>query len=264
MYAAAALRFSIASVILLVLWLAGAARPGPRTRRELGWMLAAGLFNAASYALVYSAETRISGGLTAVLFGSFPLVTALIAAVTRTEAVRASALAGSFVSLIGITVLFWDRLQVSAEQAWAVVMTFGAVVLSAIYSVIIKREASQQHPLAATGAFLSTTAVGLWALSAVADDRAIPWPPPAEPTVALLYLGIIGSVVVYAAYFALLRRDSLMAVTTLVFIQPLIAMVVDVLWEEDIVLDGLSYVGGAIILAGVAVNVVARQRRIAA
>src|SRR5690606_38941407 len=128
-------------------------------------MLAAGAFNAASYALVYAAETRISGGLTAVLFGSFPLITALVAAVTRTEQVRASAVAGSLVSLAGTMVLFWDRLQISAEQAAAVMMVFGAVVMSACYSVIIKREATQQHPLASTGAFLSTTAAGLWALS---------------------------------------------------------------------------------------------------
>ena len=47
-YAAAALRFTLAAVILGGLWRAGLARPGPRTRREVAWLVVAGLLNAGS------------------------------------------------------------------------------------------------------------------------------------------------------------------------------------------------------------------------
>lgn len=260
-YAAAALRFTIASVILAAIWALGWARPGPRTRRELVWMGVAGLANGASYAMVYTAEVHISGGLTAVLFGTFPLMLALFASVTRTERVPMAAVAGAVVSVVGIALVFWNRLQVSGEQAGAVLTVMGAVVASAVYSLIVKREASNMHPLAATGAFLGTTSVVLWIVAAFADSRSIPWPPPTGPTIALLYLGIIGSVIVFACYFLLLKRVSLMTVGTLVFVQPMIALFVDALWEEEVRLDGLAYAGGVVILLGVALNVFSASNR---
>jgi drug/metabolite transporter (DMT)-like permease len=260
-FAAAALRFSIASVILLAIWALGFARPGPRTRRQLAWMLAAGVANGGSYALIFSAERHIPGGLTAVLFGTFPLVVAILAFATRTERIHRAAVIGSLISVAGIAIVFSDRLRVSAEQAWAVAMVLVAVVLSAIYSVIVKREAKDQHPLATTGAFLATTAVVLWIVSAFADARAIPTTLPYEPTVALLYLGVIGSVLVFGAYFTLMKRVSLMTISTLVFLQPMIALVVDALWEHEVRLDLTAYLGGAVVLAGVAINVFSTAKR---
>ncbi len=264
-YAAAALRFTLASAILVAIYLLGFARPGPRTRRELAWLGVCGLCNGGSYALIYSAETRVSGGLTAMLFGVFPLAVAILAVATRTERVRASSIIGSMVSAAGIAVLFWDRMSVSADQAVAVAMVLGGVLLSAIYSVILKREAGGQHPLATTAAFLLPTAVVLWCASLGLDDAPIPSAPAAAPVAALLYLGIVGSVLVFAAYFFLLKRVSLMTVTTLVFIEPTIAVVVDSIWEDDVTLSARSYAGGAIVLAGVAIHaLVGRARRKAA
>ena len=255
-FAAAALRFTAASAILVVIYAFGFARPGPRTRREVVWLGVCGVLNGGSYALIYAAETRVSGGLTAMLFGVFPLVVAILAVATRTEHVRASSIVGSIVSTAGIGVLFWDRLSVSSNQAVAVLMVLGGVVLSAIYSVILKREASKQHPLATTAGFLLPAAVVLWCVSFALDDAApVPASPGLDPMLAMTYLAI-GSVVVFAAYFYLLKRVTLMTVTTLVFIEPVVAVIVDTIWEDQATLSTRSYVGGAIVLAGVAIHVV--------
>ncbi|RMH44281.1 MAG: hypothetical protein D6689_02755 [Deltaproteobacteria bacterium] len=254
-YAAAALRFSLASVILGGLWLAGVARPGPRRRRDVAWMVAAGLCNGGSYALVYTAEGALPGGLVAVLFGTFPLVTAALAGITRTERIARASLVGAAVSAAGIAVVFYDQLDLSADRAAAVALALGAVVLSAGYSVIMKRHTAGQHPLAATGVFVAITAAVLWLASAALDDRGIPAAPAASATVALVYLGVVGSVVVFASYFALLKRASLMTVSTLVFIQPLIALAVDAVWERSAPTGVRAYAGAAIVLAGVAISV---------
>jgi drug/metabolite transporter (DMT)-like permease len=254
-YAAAALRFTIAAVLLGAVWAVGIARPGPRTRRELWWTLAAGTFNAVGYALIYQAEQHIPGGVAALVFGTFPLAVAAIAVATRTERVRAPAVVGAMISVAGIAVLFWDRLAVSPDQALAVGLVAIAVLASASYSVILKRVTRDQHPLAATGAFCGVTAVLLWGGAVVGDTQPIPWPPPARPTIALLYLGVVGSALVFAAYMALLKRARLMAVSTLVFLQPIIALAADALWETQVRVVARTYVGGAIVLAGVAVNV---------
>lgn len=256
----AALRFTIAGAVLLAVLAIGWARPVPRGRRALAWLVLAGLGNAASYALIYTAETRIPGGLTAVLFGTSPLVMAVLATITRSERVSPASLGGAILALLGIAVVFWDRLAVSPAQAAAVAMVLGGVFLSASYTILLKRQAAGQHPLATTAVFLAVTSLPLWTLAMTLERRPAPWPPPFAPTAALLYLALIGSVLAFACYFYLVRRVRLMTVTTLVFVQPVIALAVDAVWEHGVALVPRTYAGAAITMVGVAGTVLARAR----
>lgn len=252
---AAALRFTLAALVIGLAYAIGLARPGPRGRRDLGWMAAAGLANAGSYGLLYLAERYISGGLAATLFALFPLAVAFAAAATKTERVTRTAVLGSLVGLVGVAIIFWDRLSVSGEQAGAVGMVLLAVVLSAIYSVIFKRIADRQHPVAAVGVFAAFTGLALWLAAAVTGATALPWPPPLDPSLAVVYLAVLGTVLVFGCYMYLLRHISLMAVSTLVFIEPVIAMAVDAAFEHSVSLDTGTYVGAVVVFAGVAINV---------
>ena len=108
-YLAAALRFAIAGALLLLLYAGGLFRPGPSPGRERRWVIAAGLLNAVTYALVYTAEESITGGLAAVIFGTLPLVTALVAGLLRVERASRAAVIGALVSLMGIALISWDR-----------------------------------------------------------------------------------------------------------------------------------------------------------
>jgi len=260
---AAALRFTIAVAVLVPLAVAGLARPGPRDRRQLLWLVVAGLLNALGYGLVYSGEEHVSGALAAVLFGTEPLAVALMVTVTRTEHVHRSDLLGALIALCGVGVIFWDRLDVSRDQAAGVGLILLAVVVSGAYAVIIKREASGMHPLASAAVFLTVTTVALWAFVLARGWQPLPWPPPVKPTIALLYLAIFGSVIAFATYFYLLSRINLMASASLVFVLPIIALFVDAIWEDDVVLAGRTYLGIAITMAGVLVSVWLRPRAVA-
>ena len=72
---AAAIRFGIAALILIPM--AWRARPWP-TGRAWMWLVIAGVLDAVGYALVYLGEERVPGGLAAVLFGTQPLILALL------------------------------------------------------------------------------------------------------------------------------------------------------------------------------------------
>jgi drug/metabolite transporter (DMT)-like permease len=257
-FAGAAVRFAIAAAILGAFYAAGGGRPGPRGRKAVGGLVACGLLSAFSYGLVYAAERSISGGLAAVLYGTFPLCTAVLATVGRIERVTRRALVGSVVSLGGIALVFVDRLQFSRAQAVGVLLVLASVVASSLYTALLKRVAEGVHPMASTGVFLGTAGVGLGVFAAVFERRALPWPPPPGPTAALLYLAIVGSVLVFAAYFYLLQRVSLMAISTLVLLEPVIALGVDAAAERDVVLLPRSYAGMAVVIAGVAVSVFVR------
>jgi drug/metabolite transporter (DMT)-like permease len=253
--AGAALRFVIAGGILGVLYAMGWGRPGPRSPRQLGVLVICGLLGAISYALIYAGEQTIPGGVAAVIYATFPLCTALIATVSRVETVSRRAVLGSVIALTGIGVVFADRLAVSHAQALGVLLVLASVVSSALYSTILKRVASDVHPLAATGVFLGTAAVAMGIAAPCVEHRAVPWPPPPGPTVALLYLAVVGSVLVFLAYFVLLRRVTLMTVATLAVLEPIVALAVDAMGEHEVVLPARGYAGVAVTIAGVAASV---------
>ena len=82
--------------------------------------------------------------------------------------------------------------------------------------------------------FLGAAGLALALFALVHERQMPPWPPPLRPTLALLYLALLGSVVVFAVYFYLLKRLTLMAASTLVFIEPVLALLIDAVWEQEI------------------------------
>jgi drug/metabolite transporter (DMT)-like permease len=255
---AVALRFGLAALLLLPL--AVRARPWPRGS-EWPWLVAAGVLDACGYALVYLGEERVSGGLAAVLFGTQPLLLALLLTATRMEKVGWGDVAGALVSLGGVGVIFADRLDVSGKQAIGVAMILGSVLISTTYAMIMKRHGGKVHAFVSTWIFIAVTAVCL-CIAAATRGFPMPWPLPVVPTAALVYLAVFGSVIAFATYFWLLAQVSLMTMSTLSFVLPIIALVVDALFEADIRLDARAYVGIGVTLSGLIVSLA--WKRIAA
>ncbi len=249
----AALRFTIAAIALHLLVALLGSGPKIRERRQRVWLGAAGLLNGLGYALVYLGEETVPGAFASILFGTLPLLSAFLAGITRTEKIHLGHVLGAVVSLVGIVTIVGDRASVSASQGTGIALLCGGVVLSALYSLLLKRESSGVHALCATSWFLTVTAAALWCAALLAEGWMTAWPSTASPTLALLYLALIGSVLTFASYLYLLQRVSLMTTTTLVFIQPVIALFVDSQWEPDVRLTLASYVGAAVTLAGVLV-----------
>lgn len=253
---ALALRFAIATVILVPIALR--CRPWPRGA-QWAWLVLAGVLDAVGYALVYFGEERVPGAVAAVLYGTQPLILAALLTITGMEKLTARHVIGALVSLLGVGVLFLDRLDVSAHQALGVAMVVGSVVIATTYSMIMKRHAAAVHGTVSTTVFIVVTAIVLGTLAlAVGGGPPLAWPPPLAPTVALVYLAVIGSVVAFLTYFWLLQRTSLLVTSTLVFVYPLVAIVTDALFEAE-PLTARAYVGAAITLVGLGVSLLRRD-----
>ena len=138
-FASVALRFTIAAVMLLPI--AARARPWPRGR-AWGWLLLAGVLDAATYLLVYLGEERVSGAVAAVLYGTQPLILAVLLTAVRIERLSRRHIAGAVISLVGVTVLFLDRLDISTRQAAGIGLVVGSVVVATMYSMIMKQKAA--------------------------------------------------------------------------------------------------------------------------
>src|SRR5947209_5517205 len=154
----AGVRFAIAAAVLAVIVPIAGAR-WPRGRAEWTLVLFVGvMLFAGDYGLIYWAEQYIDSGLTAILFGTFPLVTMLAAHlyVPGEQFTRRKA-AGGLLAFAGVLTLFGDRLTMNASAARPMAAVIGAVVCAAVSNVATKRHGKALHSAALNA---TTTGVG--------------------------------------------------------------------------------------------------------
>ena len=187
------------------------------------------------------------------LYGTQPLILALLLTVARIERITRRHLIGAAVSLTGVAVLFLDQLDLSLHQGMGVLMVIGSVVVATGYSMIMKQHSGGVHRVVSTAVFLGVTALTLSIVALIANEP-LPWPPPPAATAALLYLAIVGSVAAFLLYFYLLGRTSLLVTSTLVFVFPLVALATDALFERELPLTARTVLGSVITLSGLAVS----------
>lgn len=254
-----ALRLTLAAVVLMT----GCAlfvRPPRWPARTAFALLGAGILNATSFACIYQAERSITGGLAAVLFGTMPLMTAAVATVMGTEQMRVRALPGALAALAGVVLIYSHSL--GSASGTGVVLALGAVLASSIFTVIVKRAGATLHPLASSAMFITSSATCAWIITVVAGQSTLPAPLPTTPTLAILYLALMGSVIVFVFYFTLLKRVSAFTATTMVFIEPIIALAIDHIWERE-PLAASTYAGIVMTLLGVALTLWLTERKTA-
>jgi drug/metabolite transporter (DMT)-like permease len=249
----AALRFTIAALVLTALVPALGAR-WPRGRTEWTLVLVVGLLLfGGDYGLIYWAEQYIDSGLTAVLFGTFPLATMFAAHVyVPGEQITPRRLAGGVLALAGVAALFGDRLTVTASAAGPMAAVLGAVACAAVSNVATKRHGGSLHPAALNAATTVVGAVALGTMSVVRGDG-LRLPHDGRTWAAIAYLSLVGSVVAFLIYFSLLRMWHATTVSFFAVFTPIIAVVLGafVLGEH---LSVWSAAGSTLVLAGVSLT----------
>ena len=254
-FTVAGLRFTIAAIILTaIVPVIGARRPRGRSEWTLVLVVGVLLFGG-DYGLIYWAEQYIDSGLTAILFGTFPLVTMLAAHVyVPGEQFTARKIAGGLLAFIGVVTLFGDRLNVNASQAWPMLAVVGAVVCAAISNVATKRHGAGIHSASLNAATTTVGAAMLFGMAALTGEH-IRLPPNGAAWAAVLYLAVIGSVVAFLIYFSLLKSWASTTVSFFAVFTPIIAIVLGAfVLHERLSIWGIA--GSALIVAGVTLTLV--------
>jgi drug/metabolite transporter (DMT)-like permease len=254
-YAAAALRFTISSIVLCAIWFAIRHRINDPTTTEIKWISCAGLLSGLAYGLLYSAEEQLAGGVAAVISATSPLIAAILAMFFRIENPRRTTIIGSIVAILGVALVFHDRLLVSTAQASAVGILLFNAFLNSSSNIVMKRHGHHASALAANTIFFIAASLVLWTSAILSGKCTIPLPLPLAPTLALLYLSFFGTLIAFACFFYLLKHTRLSTAMTLAFVTPLIALVVDAFFEKHSALTPESYLGIGVVLVGVAISV---------
>src|SRR6266852_5885656 len=170
-FRAAALRFVIASVILLVVALVQKAKL-PQSSREWRSVAILGItMMALPYGLLFWAEQHITSSVTAVLYSSLPLCVALLTPTMTGKPVPRAAVYSMLVAIGGIAILFQVDLRASINTALGGTAVLIAVLSSAFSSIFAKQTTRDVHPVVATGLQLAIGAVILGAVSILMEGN---------------------------------------------------------------------------------------------
>lgn len=260
-FAGVALRFAVASAVLLAV-AAGAGIPLGRTRTERRLWLVNGFFSFVfSYGLVYWAEQWVPSALAAILFATFPLFVVLVGLpVLPGERLGPRALLGLLGGFVGVVLIFSEDLASVAGSGvvLASLVFLGSPATAAIGSVAIKRWGKGIHPISLAAVPMGICALVMGVVSFLFErDRTFVWD--ATSVGAILYLGVLGSAVTFVLYFWLLEHLPVTQVSLVTYVTPIVAVVVGTLWLDEPFTLRMG-VGTALVIAGVAVTSTRRGR----
>jgi len=249
-YGAAALRFTIAGVIYLLLWLVLLGRRTP-TRRQIGYLVCAGLCSGIAHILIYDAAQVLQGGPGGALLALTPLIGGFLAWKTKTEAVSRQSLFGAAVAAMGVGVLSWSKATQSTGDIMSLLKVGAATFLFACSNLALKR---QDAPVVAQGAiFLAASSLLLWFVHWHSGAELPGLPLPVGSTGWLAYTILAVSGVSFFLYLWLLTTIPMMKAMSIAFLAPLVSLGMDFVGEPHPL--GISdLLGTCIIILGVSME----------
>jgi drug/metabolite transporter (DMT)-like permease len=248
----AGLRFALAAALLAALMAVLGLSP-PRGNALAGAVLYGALNFGAAFALAYYGFVRIHAGLGQTVLALVPLVTLLLALLQRQERFRPAALGGSVLALAGIAVLAQAPLQ-------GVPMLSLLALLAAAFcfaeAAIVVRRVPAVHPITMNAVGMTAAAVMLVGGAILVGDT-IALPENAETWIALGYLVVVGSIVVFGLYVLVLRYWSASRAAYTFVLVPVVTVALSAWLDDEPVRLGLI-LGGALVLTGVYVGALRR------
>jgi drug/metabolite transporter (DMT)-like permease len=168
--------------------------------------------------LVLWAQQLASSVTVTVLFSAMPLLVAML----MPDDVPRGALLATVVGLGGMGLAMGP--SISVNQAGGAAIALVAVASTSISVILVRRELRAVNPLVVT-ALLSATAALLLMVTSMAFERGqtVQWTHNA--IAPLVFLALVAGAPAYAAYFWLLQHLDAYKVTTVQWIEPLVAIV---------------------------------------
>ncbi len=256
-----AVRMGLAAIVLLPLlaWRGGLGQ----LRRHAGLLALQGVaFTALSFVMIAGAALTLSAGSIAVLNATAPMFGALVAWVWLREPIGRWRALGLVIGLVGVVVLFADKLgwvgtSSAAGVTWAILLGLGSSVVWGVAANFSRTRMGGIDPLALTVGTMSAAAVALaplacaeW-LGAWGPPRTVP--PSARAWAEALFLGLASSALGMLMYFRLLREVGTLPTMSVTFLCPVVAIVSGALYLGEAITWPLV-AGTAVVLAGTALS----------
>ena len=256
--AAAALRFLLASLTLLVFLLLVHRQPWPRLNwRQTAQVCALGLVGIFAYNLCFFyGLSQVSASRASLIVALNPAGIALLAWLLYREHLSPLKLSGIAACIVGAMLVIISRDPNALGSTWGVgqgeLLILGCVASWTIYTVCARPMTASIGPLFtvsfsifAGSAMLLACAwwQGELTISVLSQISAAQW-------LSLAYLGVLGSALAYIWYYAAIARIGAMRSGAFIALNPLSAVLLSVLLLGEQI-NLLIAIGGAIAIVGI-------------
>lgn len=202
--------------------------------------------------MVYWSAQFIPSGWVSLIFGLCPLVTGIMASLILNETVltpmKVSALS---LGLLGLAAIFYSGERLSKSAWMGIIGMLVSVTLHSLSAVLVKKAAYQAHGLVITSGGLLVSAplyLLTWFLAGAE------WPDliSNKNIGAIVYLGVIATVIGFALYYYVLEHSGPTRSALLTFVTPVTALWLGHVFNDERI-DTSVISGTLLILSGLAV-----------
>lgn len=216
----AGLRF-VGAGVLLVGIVALTRRSFPRGRSLSGAVLYGVVGFAASFGFVYPALREVPAGTAIVFLAMVPLLTFGLAILHGQEQFHVQGLLGALIALGGVAIVVADQLTAAVPIVSMLFMFAGTLFIAE--SGIILKWVPRSDPFATNAVAMLAGAAVLLALSGLTGET---WALPVQSSTLLAvgYLVVLGSIVMFGLYLFALRRWTASAMSYVTLLMPLVTV----------------------------------------
>ncbi|MBM6995301.1 EamA family transporter [Paenibacillus sp. DXFW5] len=250
----AGIRFLAAGAILF-LWMVWRKKADFALLLRKEMLVTGGLLTFGTFSFLYWAEQYVTSGIAAVLSATGPLMILLMQMIVLRQKATRRAVLGIIIGFAGVMLLVLPNLtSVQDESRWvigcAAILT-GEVLYSigALYTKRVTQSYAEVSPIALNAAQMIYGGLLLLILSGftervTAEDLLQP-----SALGSLLYLTVVGSMVGHSLFYWLVAKTNPVFPSTWLYVSPLIAMTIGVLFYGETA-GWFAVLGGITIIAG--------------
>lgn len=251
-------RFAVAASVLCAIAVL-TRRPFPRGRSLRGAVSFGLLAFTGAYALFYVGAVEVPAGTAGVLMALVPLLTLLLAVAQRLERFSWQGLVGSLLAVCGIVVILSGSPSGGAPVG-SVLLIVGAASCASQAGIVVKR--SPASDVITTNAVAMAVGATLLLAGSVATRESHELPTSASVWVAVGFLALVGSPLLFILYVFVLNRWTASAASYQFVLFPPVTIVLGALVAGEAVTGGLL-LGVPLVLAGVYVGALRGNGRLA-
>lgn len=222
------LRFAIGALLMLPLlfW----SRPAwPESPRQWFHVVVSGLLmHAVNLGGSHSAQYYgLSAGVTALILASQPLLTAMLSVSMMGEQLSRRQWIGIVLGLGGVLLVVWHKIDIDAMPAASLVAVIISLIAITTGSLYQRNFIPRVDLRGATLVQLLSAMTLVAPLAYAVEDMRIEWS--AQLVYALMFLIVLATLLAFNALHALMRRGQAARVTSLMYLTPIIAVVLELL-----------------------------------
>ncbi|ROR29256.1 drug/metabolite transporter (DMT)-like permease [Mobilisporobacter senegalensis] len=189
-----------------------------------------------------------------ILLSVAPLLTAILAHFyTKDEKVNNKVILGSMIAFIGVAFVVFNGTVVLQLNPLGDILSFGAALSWAIYSVILKKNVKQYDSVYLTRKVVFYSLITTFPLLFL-EGAPFPFKQITTPSFlfSLIFLGVLGSGICYVAWNIATKKIGIITTNNYIYVNPFVTMIAaGIILDEKITIMGI--LGALFILVGVIV-----------